>query len=231
MHSTDNNPPKIGIIMLNTAFPRPLGDIGNTGSYRFPATIFQLKLAKVANIVTEHLADELIDEVIEAAQSLKSAGATIITTSCGFLAPLQGQVQQKIETPFLASSLSLIPFLRQAFGLTANIGILTFDSNTLSETHFNGHFDDHFIISGIENGIELHSVIKQNKLQLNQQKAEADVLHAAEQLMQHNPSCILLECTNLSPYKDALRETFSLPVFDLVDAIHWLADAQKVALR
>ena len=218
--------PKIGIIMLNTDFPRPVGDIGNLNSYRYPAQIFKLSKANVSNVVCSQLAEELIAEVIGAAQSLKAAGANIITTSCGFLAPLQGQVQREIGLPFLASSLCLLPFLRQAFGSHCPIGVLTFDSRVLSADHFNGHYDDKIAIAGIENGRELHQVIKLGSTELNAQRAEQDVIEAAQQLMQQQPSCLLLECTNLSPYKEKLRQHFQLPVFDLVDAIHWLAGAQ-----
>lgn len=217
---------KIGIIMLNTTFPRPLGDIGNIGSYRYEAQIFQLSKAKVDNVVCDGLADELIEEVIDAAGQLKRQGANILTTSCGFLAPIQARVQQSIGLPFIASSLCLLPFLRQVFGQSSCIGVLTFDSQVLSVQHFNGHYDQHIQIAGIEKGQELHSVIKQGKGSLNEKLAKQDVLNAARVLAEKKPSCILLECTNLSPYKSALREQFDLPVFDLVDAIHWLADAQ-----
>jgi Asp/Glu/hydantoin racemase len=40
-----------------------------------------------------------------------------------------------------------------------------------------------------------------------------------EELLKQEPSlgAILVECTNLSPYSDALRKTFGLPVFDVID--------------
>jgi Asp/Glu/hydantoin racemase len=221
-----NRSTKIGIIMLNTSFPRPIGDIGNVESYRYKAEIFQLSKAKVDNVVCDGLADELIEEVIDAASKLKAQGANILTTSCGFLAPVQERVQHSVGLPFIASSLCLLPFLRQVFGNQSCIGVLTFDSQVLSEQHFNGHYDRHLAIAGIENGQELHQVIKQGRNNLDEKLAEQDVLAAAACLVDKKPRCLLLECTNLSPYKNALRERFGLPVFDLVDAIHWLADAQ-----
>ena len=218
---------KIGIIMLNTTFARPKGDVGNLQSYRYPAEILQLSNARVSNVVCAELSEEIVTEVIDAAQSLKSNGANVLTTSCGFLAPIQERVQRHVNMPFIASSLCLLPFLRQVFGSQDNIGVITFDSRVLSPAHFNGHYDDNLVISGIENGQELHQVIKQGLPQLDQMAAQADVIAAAKQLVEHKPCCILLECTNLSPYKQALREALQLPVFDLVDAVHWLADARS----
>lgn len=225
MSVAPNTPTKIGIIMLNTRFARPVGDVGNLQSYRYPAMIHKLEKANVANVVCDGLAPELLEEVLAAGQSLKQAGANVITTSCGFLAVVQEQVQREIALPFLASSLCLLPFLRQIYGATSTIGVITFDSTVLSEAHFNGHFDEHLEIAGIEAGQELHQVIKSGSEQLDLVKAEQDVLDAAQSLIRKQPACILLECTNLSPYKAALRAKYALPVYDLVDAVHWMADA------
>ena len=212
--------------MLNTDFPRPLGDVGNPESYQYPVQIMKLTHANVDNVVCQQLSEDVIQEIIKAGQILKDNGVNILTTSCGFLASLQGRVQQEIGLPFLASSLCLLPFLRQCFGVQSIIGIITFDSSYLKEVHFNGHFDDQLLISGIEQGQELYDVIKNGRQTLDEKRALADVLDAAQTLMQQNPICLLLECTNLSPYKQALREHFDLPVFDLVDAVHWLANAR-----
>jgi len=32
----------------------------------------------------------------------------------------------------------------------------------------------------------------------------------------------VLECTNLPPYADALRQHLGLPVYDMVTAVNWL---------
>jgi len=221
----NSNSPIIGIIMLNTAFPRPKGDVGNLASYDYPAIILKLSKANVANVVSDSLSDDVIQEVIAGAHELRRQGVKIITTSCGFLAPIQQQVQQSVGLPFIASSLCLLPFLRQVFGSKSKIAILTFDSQVLSPDHFNGNFDDQLVIDGIEKGQELHQVIKHGLLLLDEAKAQQDVLEATQRLMHHAPACILLECTNLSPYKAAIRKRFGIAVYDLVDAVHWLAKA------
>jgi len=222
---------KIGIIMLNTDFPRPVGDIGNTASYQYPARIFKLSQANVANVVSQSLSEDIILEVIAAGKKLVAQGCNILTTSCGFLAPIQARVQHELGLPFIASSLCLLPFLRQCFGPNSPMGVITFDSKTLSPAHFNGHYDEQLLISGIENGQELHAVIKEGRAELDEDLALKDVKAAVQHILHHAPSCLLLECTNLSPYKNALRHHFALPVFDLVDAVHWLANAQCVGIN
>lgn len=211
---------KVGIIMLNTRFPRLLGDIACAGSFDAECEILQLEKSRVCNIVQGHIEDEFIEEIANAAQQLQANNASIITTSCGFLGLVQEQIQSQLEVPFIASSLSLTAFLRTLFGVRATIGVLTFDSKTLQSQHFNGSWDEHIRIAGIENGKELHRVIKDDCPTMNRALAQQDALDAADSLVLLGARCLLLECTNLSPYKQAIREHTKLPVFDLVDTIN-----------
>lgn len=212
---------KVGVIMLNTRFPRLLGDIGNSQSFDIECEFICMEKSRVSNIVVDNIADELIEEITLTARKLQDNDATIITTSCGFLGLVQERIQNELHVPFIASSLMLTPFLRTLFGPKSTIGVLTFDSKTLSHKHFNRHHDSNIIIAGIENGHELHRVIKNDETYLNRKLAEQDALQTAESLVEQGASCLLLECTNLSPYKSAIRKKTSLPVFDLVDTINW----------
>ncbi len=42
----------IGVIQLNTNFPRPIGDIGNPKTFPFQSIIKKLDLASVADVVS-----------------------------------------------------------------------------------------------------------------------------------------------------------------------------------
>lgn len=227
---TDTSP-CIGIIMLNTDFPRPVGDIGNPLSFDYPCKILKLTHSNVANAVTDKpLGSAIYAEFSAAAVQLQSEGTSVIATSCGFLCDLHTQIQQQISIPFIPTSLVLIPFLRMMYpGRT--LGVLTFDSGKLGRQHFCGHYANDIVIAGIESGEELHRVISRNEATLNTALAEKDVLMAADKLLEDDISCLLLECTNLSPYKAALRRHAGIPVFDLVDCINWIArssDAHQV---
>lgn len=216
---------KVGVIMLNTRFPRLPGDIACSLSFDAECKIIRLDKSRVANIVQDQIASELIEEIVSAALQLQTDNATIITTSCGFLGLIQKQIQARLRVPFVASSLSLIPLLRTLFGANTPIGVMTFDSTTLGKQHFTGSWDQHICIAGIENGQELHSVIKNDDTTLNRELAQRDALAAADSLLEQGARCLLLECTNLSPYKPAIRKHTGLPVFDLVDTINWFCKA------
>ncbi|MDH2431905.1 hypothetical protein QCD60_04970 [Pokkaliibacter sp. MBI-7] len=219
--------PRLGVIMLNTHFPRLPGDVGNPQTFAFPSQYVRVQTATVDRVISaQGVQPDVAEAILQAAIQLEQQGVELIVTSCGFLGELQGTIESHTHTPLLSSSLMLVPLLRNVFGRQARLGVLTFDSRKLKPLHFNGHHDQWIDIEGIEGGQELHRVISQDLPALDPQRAEADVLAAVDRLLHHKPAALLLECTNLSPYIEAIRQHSGLPVFDLIQAIHWLLAAK-----
>src|SRR5450830_1704998 len=100
----------IGIIMLDTVFPRIPGDVGNATTFPFPVRYKRVNGASVKRVVKE--ADpQLLQPFIEAAQELEMEGVKAITTSCGFLVMFQKQIADAVKIPVLTSSLLQVPFV------------------------------------------------------------------------------------------------------------------------
>ena len=218
----------IGIIMLNTRFPRIEGDIGNPSSFPGPVLYERVDQALVSDVISsEPLSEEISASFVEAAKKLEDSGATIIGTSCGFLATEQSKLQSAVSCLVLSSSLLLIPFLRSLFDQIPRIGVLTFDADRLTERHFNEGFDNDIVVQGLPKEGTLYRTILGDEATLDISQAKRDVTSAAKTLLSHAPdiNILLLECTNLSPFKHELREVLKLPVFDLVDALVWLDKA------
>ena len=221
----------LGVVMLNTRFPRLPGDIGNPDSFPFPVVYRRVEAATVEAVVREGaVVAEAAEGLIEAVGALaREDEVSLIATTCGFLGGLQTQLQQAVEVPVLASAFALLPVLRQVYGETAALGVLTFDARRLTPAHFgpwhDPEQDPEILIEGIEAGAELHRVIAEDRLELNRDRAEADVLAAGARLLERRAdlAAILLECTNLSPYRAALAERTGRPVYDLNQAIGWMA--------
>jgi len=68
----------------------------------------------------------------------------------------------------------------------------------------------------------LHRVIARDLTELDERAAEADVLAAGRTLHATCPDlgAVVLECTNLPPYRAALSAALGLPVHDLVTLLH-----------
>ncbi len=217
----------IGVLKLNTNFPRLAGDIGNPVSFHYPVEYITVNSAVPANItVASKLPDSLQREFITAAQNLIATNVSVITTTCGFLSTMQQQLSQLSTTPVICSALELLPLLKSIHGGAHRIGVLTFNKKSLNEIHTAG------VAPGIVEGLlptdHLRQVISDDLNSLDEKLALENVTAASNRLLETAPdtSALLLECTNLSPYKHLIKKQTGLPVYDVVDAIHWLLDAQ-----
>jgi len=219
---------KLGVVMLKTCFPRLKGDIGNPETFPFPVLYRVVEGASVSSVVVEGDVGPLVAQgILDAAVSLARSGASLITTSCGFLGALQERLQDATGVPVISSSLMLLPFLRALYGAGRPIGVLTFDATRLSPGHFGPWYDSDLVIEGVEQGRELHRVVSEDLPELDRERAERDVVDCALRLIgrQAKTAAIVLECTNFSPYRERVAAVTGLPVYDLVQAITWQAQA------
>ncbi len=218
--------PELGIIMLNTRFPRPAGDIGNPKSFTMRVTHETVSDALVSNVVSPtKLESGLIEALIGAARALEARGVGLITTGCGFLGAAHDAVQAEISTPFASSSLMLVKPLRRIYGPSRPIGILTFQADALSPHHFPGAYDPGVVIRGIEGGRELYRVIRGDLTELDVEAACDDTVTAAQELVADAPGicAILMECTNLPPYRATVERAVQRPIYDVHSLIHWFS--------
>ncbi len=216
--------------MLNTQFPRVIGDIGNPETFDFNVNYEKVLSAAVSSIVTSNgIAPSVKQDIFNSLDNLQNKRVNLIVTTCGFLGEMQNELKAFSNTPILTSSLLTIPFARVFLNKTDDkIGVLTFDSKSLNSTHFGGNYSNDIIIGDIPKKGELYKTIKNDLLTLNTQKAEIEVVTSALELIKQNPTIkiIVLECTNLSPYIDAVKKATQLPVFDIIQAIHWYKKTQ-----
>jgi len=219
----------LGVVMLETRFPRPPGDIGNPASFPFCTLYRKAPEARVATVVTADApAEPVIRGVAREAVRLAADGADLIATSCGFLAPAQDAIQERIPVPVLSSALILLPEIRSRHG-DAPIGVLTIDSRCLGRHHYGSYYSPPVVVEGVESGRELYRVISGDLTELDVDRAAEDVLLAAERLRRRAPDvkAILFECTNFSPYGQRVAAATGLPVYDLRTAILRRAAGQE----
>jgi hypothetical protein len=120
-------PPFLGILMLQTRFPRPVGDIGNAASFAFAVRYAVVAGASPRRVVRERAAG-LLEPFIQAARSLVSEGACALATGCGFLALFQRELAAALPVPVWSSSLLKLRELRAP-------GVLTVDERALTAEH------------------------------------------------------------------------------------------------
>ncbi len=106
---------ELGVVMLETRFPRPRGDIGNPSTFAFPVRYRVVAGASPRRVVVERDAS-LLAPFIAAARALQDEGAAAIATSCGFLALFQRELQAALAVPLWSSSLLLVGELQARLG-------------------------------------------------------------------------------------------------------------------
>lgn len=124
----------VGILMLETRFPRIPGDIGHAATWPFPVLYKVVRGATGERVTTAKPNDRstgLLGAFLAAAAELVQDGADGITTSCGFLSIYQRELAAHCGVPVAASALMQIPFAERLLPPGRRVGVLTFSASQL----------------------------------------------------------------------------------------------------
>jgi Asp/Glu/hydantoin racemase len=213
----------IGILMLETRFPRIFGDIGNAATWPFPVQYKVVRGATPDKIVRND-PREMIAEFIEAGQELVDMGCDGITTNCGFLALIQDQIKDALGVPVATSSLMQVPMVAQTLPKGKQVGILTISKASLTDAHLkaaNVPLDTP--ITGTDQGRCFSRDILTDAIEINFADCRLDLLDAAQELVSGpaDIGAIVLECTNMVPYAREIRKLVGLPVYSIYSHVNW----------
>jgi hypothetical protein len=204
----------LGLLRLDTHFPRQRGDAGLPASWPMPVKLSVVPQATPQRVVHEPDA-ALLATFVAAARALQAQGVAAITTSCGFLARWQTELQASVEVPFIASALLKLPELVRP-------GVLTVDAAAFGAEllHACGAGPD-TPVAGLAAGCHLQRTLLEDRPQLDPVVARADAVSAARRLVEQHPhiDSIVLECTNLPPYADAISAATRRPVHHLITLV------------
>lgn len=204
----------LGVLMLDTRFPRGVGDLGNPATFDFPVRYKIVRGASPQRVVRE-CDHALLQPFIDAGLALVAEGASAVTTSCGFLVLFQRELQAALPVPVWASSLLLLNDLRHA-------GVVTVDAASLGADHLRAagaHADTP--AEGITAGSAFQQTLLRDLPTLDTHDASLQVVGAAQRLLARHPTLtdIVLECTNMPPYADAVSRATGLRVHDITTLV------------
>jgi hypothetical protein len=228
----------VGIILLDADFPRPVGDIANGRTFPFPVH-YEVTPGAPVPYVVEHAAQGLLDRFIDSGRRLLGRGAQALATSCGFLAIFQRQLADALQAPVASSSLLQIPAVLRMLPANQRVCLLTVNGSTLDERHFDGagitaEELERVTVVGLEKSAHFYPVIVGTDGPLEVARARDEVVGACTAALERDPTigAFVLECTNLPPYSQAIRQATGRPVWDAVTLVHWVqAGANGLASR
>ncbi len=218
MIKTTNMMKPLGILMLETRFPRIVGDIGNTDSFDYPVIFRTMQGIGSADAVTAHPDRPRVLAALKAnAEALAAEGAVGLATSCGFLALYQDDLAAVSPVPVATSALLHIGRMKGK-----KVGVITASAKNLTPAHFEAvgaPGDTPFV--GLPEDSSFAGTFLRNGLTLDRDVVEREVVAAGRDLVARHPEVdtVVLECTNLPPYKVALAAALGLPVYDVLDLL------------
>lgn len=159
----------------------------------------------------------LASPFVAGALDLRARGVKAMMGVCGVMAIFQPRVAAALDIPVFLSPLRQIPFIAQITGRP--VGIITANAARLTPAHFAAFGVDAgspLRIAGMEGYPEFRSAILEEKGIPDSDLIKAEVCAVARRLVADHPEVgvILLECSDLPPYAQALQQTTGRPVFD-----------------
>lgn len=227
----------IGVLMLQTRFPRLPRDIGHAQALgAAPLRHWVVEGAHASRVVQPAqalLASGLLEPFARAAQSLAAQGARAITTSCGFLVGYQQALQAAVPVPVVTSSLLQLPGLLTHH---ARVGVLTIHAGHLSPAHLLAAGVPHqrladVVVGGVDLEGAFARCILGDEVTMDIPAVQADLAAAAAQLQARAPDVreVVLECTNLPPHQAVIEAATGWRCHSLLDDPTLRAIAQAIS--
>src|ERR1700747_1966107 len=93
---------RLGILMLETRFPRIPGDMGNGNTWPFPV-LYKVVPGATPDRVVRHKSQGLLNAFLDAGDGVVQLGPGGNATTCGFLALYQRELAENGRVPVAAS--------------------------------------------------------------------------------------------------------------------------------
>ncbi|WP_120503891.1 aspartate/glutamate racemase family protein [Sulfitobacter mediterraneus] len=220
MHNNDDA--RLGILMLDTKFPRILGDVGNPNTWPFAVKYAVVEGATPEAIVCDDV-EPFVQAFVAAGQELVASGCSGIATTCGFLSLIRPRLAAELGVPVAASALEQSAQIQSMLPPGQTIGVLTISARTLTPAHLTAAGVPQGVPVQGTDGSSFSQTILGNQPTLDVPAARADLVRAAHTLVTDHPDvrAIILECTNMVPYAEAIAAATQRPVFSIYSYLMW----------
>jgi len=224
--------PSLGIIRLDYDYPAAPGDIDCADSFTYdvyykvvPGFTFEMCQSGVMNPEVTHRFIDAIEWLVNE----KKVNA--ITGDCGFMMYFQQLARHTTRLPVFMSALCVLPAVTCAFSHHEQILIMTANGKTLEpmrnlirdECGVDTQEERYHII-GCQDVDGFEAVAEGGKVDYD--KTVPGIVDLAICSLQKYPQsrAILLECTELPQFADAIRNATGLPVYDAISACNFFME-------
>jgi Asp/Glu/hydantoin racemase len=213
----------LGILTLDTAFPRVRGDVGCPDTFDFPVR-YATPRGAVPELIVHRRDDTMLAAFVTAAKELIDTGAIGIATTCGFLARWQDALTEALSVPVLTSPLLQCDLVARTLPHGQRVGIVTYSGADLTpELLAAAGVPPYSPVEGVDPVGTFARTIRHGAAKLDVDAMAADVVAAARRLVaeHRDVGAIVLECANMPPYRSAVETAAGVPVYDAAQLLAW----------
>jgi len=226
--------PAIGILRIDYTYPPALGDAAHPNSYYYRTPHATIKGLSFEDAQKGAPLTPAQRSAMEAGlRELEGQKVMGIAGDCGFLQSYQEDARKMSRVPTFISPLLQAPMLARMYAPHEYVLVITANGAALKPqlpkllgqcTVRDPATQKRFLVAGCEDVIGFGEEIRAGK-KIDIERVTPEMLKLVKRELAAIPTirCILLECTELPPYADAIREATRLPVLDsitLVDFFH-----------
>ncbi|QOZ23922.1 hypothetical protein [Bradyrhizobium sp. CCBAU 51753] len=152
-------------------------------------------------------------------------GANLVTTTCGFVIPLQDTIAKQLRVPFIASSLLQIPLVHRL--VQGRVGVITANDEALTKNYLQSAGVSDAVPTAVL-GLQRHKEFAEPYLNgnggLDFERIEACVAGTSAELLERFPDikAFVCECHNLPPFAAAIQRKTGRPVFDVQSLVNFV---------
>lgn len=226
--------PVLGVVRLDYHYPPAHGDIDSDASYGYSVLFRQVDGLTFEMAQAGKMTPQVTENFKKTIQWLENKEVAGITGDCGFMMAFQPIARRIATVPVFMSSMVQCPMISLAFDKYDKILILTANEHTLIPqkdrllTHCGFNVcDERFVIEGCQDVPGFDAVATGDKVDVV--KVTPGIVKMTMGILDKQPSirAICLECTELPPYSDALRQATGLPVFDAITNCDFFINAYQ----
>lgn len=229
-----DNSKVIGVLRIDYNYPPAVGDIAHPDSFGYTVHYETVHGLTFERCQAGALDDEIMTNLQNSILKLQEhPGLVGITGDCGFMMHYQCPVRFMAQVPAFMSSLIQCPAIGAIFKLFEKVLVLSANSNSLepmketllTQAGFDVDDPSRYEVYGLQDLDGFDAVAKGEAVDLP--RVEVAITEAVMKKLADDASikAILLECTELPAYADALRRATGLPVFDAITTVNFFRNA------
>lgn len=222
----------LGVIRLDYDYPPAPGDIDSPQSFAYDVFYRVVPGLTFEMCQSGKLTPDVRMEFLEAVDWLDRKGVSGITGDCGFMMYFQELARTHTKKPVFMSSLAQLPAVTCAFGRDELIAVMTANGaslkpmrNLIKDECGVDPEDRRYVFVGCEDVPGFEAVALGEKVDVP--KVTPGMVAKAKRVVQEHPAvrAFLMECTELPPYSDAIRQATGLPVYDAITCCDFFVGA------